>query len=189
MWGVVVCSSSNALPKVKDSYLSCEQLSCYNSSETMPRKRSFRERASSSKSKKLYLSLPDAARTLYDVFKSNNLLIKIIGRYGGCTLHIPAKWPPVGQSANFKGHVLRRVLSPEQMRLMVAHYGGTDLYVPKCSKYILQLRNASIINEFSKKIAKGKSTGDVVQWLARRYRLSDRRIWHILKHDLEDETV
>ncbi len=157
-----------------------------SNSHRPPRKRGLKERLNSSANTKIYLRMPDAARTIYSIMKSNEILLKLIGRFGGCTLHIPAKWPPLGQSSNYKGHALRRVLTPQQMQAMVAHYGGTDLYIPKCTKYLLQLRNNTIIQSFTKAVQQGRSTGNVVQWLARRYRLSDRRIWDILKSDAEN---
>ncbi len=157
----------------------------YDSSSAPTRKRTLKERLGSSSGEKLYLRLPDTARVLFEIFKDNSVLIEIVSRFGGCTLHVPSNWPPVGKRPSYKGHPLRKILTPAQMLKVVAHYGGTDLYVPRCTKYMSQMRNSSIVKEFSAKTRHGKSTGSTVQWLARRYNLSDRRIWSILKQSTE----
>ncbi len=158
----------------------------YSSSGRPPRTLTLKERLNSSKPTKMRLRLPDAARTLYELMQSNDVFLKIVGSFGGCTLRVPAKWPPHGKKPDFRGHPLRKVLNPTQMKQMVGHYGGTDLYIPKCTKYIMELRNDAIIKGFTKFTSRGKSAGDTVRFLARRYRLSDRRIWDILKQYTEN---
>ncbi len=176
---------------VSDSCLLCKNIINYNqcledrkassSNSIQPRVMSLKERLGSSKSKKIYHRLPDAARTILEIMKNDDILLRIITRYGGCTLNIPVKWPPVGKTSIYRGHPLRRVLTPKQMLQIVSHYGGTALYIPNCNKFLLELRNEAIIKAFLLSTRKGLSSGKVVQRLARRYRLSDRRIWDILK--------
>ncbi len=152
-----------------------------SSASRPPRHRTLKERLDGTQIKTVHLHLPDAARTLQTLLQNSETLVQVIGRFGGCTLRIPAQWPPYGKRASFKGHPLRALLTPAQMKRLVAHYGGTDLYVPKCTQHVVTLRNISITNTFCKEIRKGRSTGSVVQQLARRYQLSDRRVWDILK--------
>ncbi len=160
----------------------------FDSSNLAPRVRGLKERLNSSRPEKIYNRLPEGARTILDIMQNDEILLQLISRYGGCTLNIPTKWPPNGKKSNYKGHYLRRVLTPTQMQKIVAHYGGTALYIPKCTKYIQLLRNRTIINTFSKQTKNGTSSGIIVQRLARRYRLSDRRIWDILKCNIENST-
>ncbi len=161
----------------------------HSSSNSPPRLMTLQERISSSKVKKIYHRLPDAARTILDILQSKDVLLRIIARYGGCTLHIPAKWPPIGKTSSYKGHPLRKVLTPKQMLTFVQHYGGTAIYIPSCTKFSKELRNDVIIKTFIKDTRKGKSSGYVVEKLARRYKLSDRRIWEILKSTTKDESL
>ncbi len=153
----------------------------HSSSNSRPRIMSLQERLNSSKVEKIYHRLPDSARTILDIMQNKDVLLRMVGRFGGCTLKIPARWPPVGRCSSHKGHPLRRVLTPNQMDAMVKHYGGTSVYIPHCTRLMQELRNEVIIKSFIKESRKGKSSGKIVQKLARRYRLSDRRIWEILK--------
>ncbi len=151
-----------------------------------PRPQSLKERLGDSHVKNVHVHLPESAQVLQSVIQNNDSLLQLIGHFGGCTLRVPAQWPPHGQKANYKGHPLRRVLSSSQMQRMVSHYGGTDLYVPKCTQHILRLRNKALTDSFCKETRRGQSTGHVVQKLARRYHISDRRVWAILKDSAED---
>ncbi len=125
--------------------------------------------------------LPDTAQLLYDVLKDAQVLQNLLQHFGGHTLRIPARWPPHGETQNTTKHPLRQVLSPEHMQSLVRHFSGTELYIPKCNKYLCQVRNVAIVSSFSAATRQGISSGQAVQELARRYQLSDRRIWGILK--------
>ncbi len=125
--------------------------------------------------------LPDTAQLLYDILKDTQVLQSLLRHFGGHTLRIPARWPPHGETQNTDKHPLRQVLSPEQMQSLVQHFSGTELYIPKCNKYLCQVRNVAIVSSFSTATRHGISSGQAVQELARRYQLSDRRIWGILK--------
>ncbi len=130
-------------------------------------------------------SLPESASLLGTVLHDTKSLLALMQRFGGCTVRIPKKWPPMSARKNrvkSKGpHVLCEVLTLEQMVKVVAHFGGTEVYIPKGSRYLGQMRNHEIIQSYSQATAQGVSSGYVVQTLAQRYGLSDRRIWDILK--------
>ncbi len=132
----------------------------------------------------LYSSLPGAAYELSIVLNNSETLLSVLSRFGGCTLRIPARWPPHGQSVHCRNHDLRKVLTGKQMEKVVAHFAGTDVYIPKCTQYLRNTRNAAIIKYFSNAARKGTSSGVIVQRLAQRFQLSDRRIWTILKESV-----
>ncbi len=149
------------------------------------RQRTLKERLSDSQVQNVHIHLPESAQILQEILRSNEKLLQLIGHFGGCTVRVPAQWPPHGQKPDYKGHPLRSVLSGSQMKRVVSHFGGTDLYVPRCTKHILRLRDQALTDSFCKETRKGKSTGHVVQKLARRYQISDRRVWGILKNSVE----
>ncbi len=133
----------------------------------------------------LYSVLPGAVYELSLVLDSSDTLLLLLSRFGGCTLRIPARWPPHGQSIHCRAHELRKVLTGRQMEKVVAHFAGTDVYIPKCTQYLRNTRNAAIVKYFSNAARKGTSSGVIVQRLAQRFQLSDRRIWTILKESVE----
>ncbi len=126
--------------------------------------------------------LPETASMLAMILQNDATLVDILAQFGGQTVRIPARWPPRGVSQRSKRHILRQVLSPKQMEKVVAHYGGTELYIPRCTQHWHHIRNTSIVRAFSKATQRGASSGQTVQNLAQRYHLSDRRIWSILKN-------
>ncbi len=130
------------------------------------------------------MQLPEAVQTLELVLGSSQALLRLVQQFGGCTLRIPTRWPPRGKPQEYFGHPFRCALTPKQMEKIVAHFGGTDLYVPKCQKYMQLVRNKNIIKSYCKETQKGVSSGQVVQHLAKRHALTDRRIWGILKMSL-----
>ncbi len=137
----------------------------------------------SSDTKKI-VHIPEAVQILETVLGSSQALLQLVQQFGGCTVRIPVRWPPRGKPQNYFGHPFRCVLTPKQMGKIVNHFKGTDLYVPKCQKYIQLIRNNSIIKSYCKETQKGVSSGQVVQHLAKRHALTDRRIWGILKMNL-----
>ncbi len=121
--------------------------------------------------------LPENAVLLGHVLQSQETLLALMRLMGGCTLRIPRAW----SYAQAHGHPLLEVLSKEQMQRVVLHFGGTDMYIPKGSRYFAQQRNSSIIATFTKGIRQGHSSSRVVRELAKEHGLSDRRVWGILK--------
>ncbi len=126
--------------------------------------------------------LPETAYILRVLLQDDAALLAILRGFGGQTLRVPARWPWRGDN-----NALHQMLSEAQMKKIVAHFGGTDLYIPKCARYVLQLRNACIIQNYSKATQNGVSSGEAVQQLARQNNLSDRRIWGILKCAVSSE--
>ncbi len=128
---------------------------------------------------KALMPIPDAVQTLQSVLNNNDALRALLTHFGGCTIHIPMR---ITLSTDaYDKHPLVSLIGHEYMVKLIKHYGGTELYIPKCQKYLQHMRNNSIIQSFSKETQNGTSSGKAVQGLAKKYGLSDRRIWSILK--------
>ncbi len=147
---------------------------------------SLTKKLHSSSSPVLEHQLPEAAKLFYTLLGDSKTLIALLTQFGGHTLRIPSRWPPRSKKATQQKHELCTVLSAQQMVIFVKHFSGTDIYIPKCTKYLCEVRNASIVRYFCKVTRAGTSSGDAVQKLARKYHLSDRRIWGILKTCVEE---
>lgn len=75
-------------------------------------------------------------------------------------------------------------LLPESVRLLGA-YGGTCLYIPRCARLARQVRQRELLGAFSRHTAAGTSSNAEVRFLARRYGITDRRVWQLLKQEAE----
>jgi len=112
--------------------------------------------------------------------------LRIIERLGGLTVRIavpdtPADQPPRAPLSKVLGEPLERALHH--------HYASEILYIPRCAQLLAQQRNRAIHGAFEDLLREGKSARSIVAILARRFGLSDRRIWDILKLPLSGETV
>ncbi len=122
-------------------------------------------------------------------------LWRILQAYGGQSLRIPSSLPPQ------RHHPLRRRLGARCTARLVAAFGGTPLYVPSCAGVLTKLRQREIIEFFTRETTRGVSSTATVGNLARKYGLSDRQVWKILKktettpaqghllHDLQSENM
>ena len=156
-------------------------------SSSIPRRASLRARAASSSAstrRRGMDDLPATARELLRVVDDTQCMLDVVSLFGGTTQYIPMTWPLPGKRGGREGHPLRRVLSQAQMRRVVLRFAGTRLYIPRCARTLQRLRNAKIVERFSTGTARGQSSQDMVQQLARRHRISDRRVWEILKTEL-----
>lgn len=102
-------------------------------------------------------------------------LWRLLDTYGGQTIRVPAVVPAE------RHHPLCRRLGKRCAARLVTAFGGTPLYVPRCSSVLTKLRQQEIIETFSRHTAQGKSSTAAVACLARRHGVSDRQVWKILK--------
>ena len=66
------------------------------------------------------------------------------------------------------------------LRKLMAAFGGTRVYVPRCNALLGKLRQREIIEGFSRHTGHGTAA---VAALAQRHDMSDRRIWQLLKKE------
>ncbi|MFT4300562.1 MAG: Mor transcription activator family protein [Desulfovibrio sp.] len=102
-------------------------------------------------------------------------LWRLFEAYGGQTIRVPAAIPAE------RHHPLLRRLGKRCAGKLVAAFGGTPVYVPRCTSVLTKLRQQEIIETFSWHTARGTSSTAAVASLARRHGISDRQVWKILK--------
>lgn len=109
---------------------------------------------------------------------------RLVRALGGTTFPVPKR-------ANAQGEVryrmLAAVIGEEAADLLVYHFGGEDLYIPRGARAMQARRDAEINAAFVRETRTGRSSTDVVNGLAMKYKLSDRRIWNILKTRTQPE--
>jgi len=128
--------------------------------------------------------LPASVRELVDILGMDTVLTLIRG-LGGTTFPVPKRETKQGE---VRYRMLVEVIGEEAADLVVYHYGGGDMYIPRCAKALQESRDVEINAEATAAIRAGKSTTVIVNELARKYGLTDRRVWDILKTLLKPDT-
>lgn len=121
--------------------------------------------------------LPDNARQIWEALLNMRQFWQVLHAFGGQSIRVPRSVP------KDKKHALRQHLGVECLRKLMAVFGGTNLYVPRCAALINRLRQRDIIKDFSRSTQRGSSSTAAVSSLARRHGISDRRVWQILKKE------
>lgn len=99
--------------------------------------------------------------------------LQLVNAFGGTTQRLPAKRNVVDSNE------IAQVIGLENLRLLVEKLGGGRyLYIPRCADGMRLQRDRKIV-ELSRTVS--------VDALARRYQLSDRQIWTILKKTPVDD--
>lgn len=96
---------------------------------------------------------------------------KLVAAYGGTRLRVPVKMP--------EAHPLAELLGLEAARLLSCHYGLEEFDVPTASAAIKRARNRRMQAEHREGVSARR--------LARRYQLTERRVWEILAEDLPSD--
>ncbi len=120
---------------------------------------------------------PEAVQFLINLIGEEGTF-SLIQHYGGSTLRIPRGDTIVGRT---KIDLLAQKIGKQEIQNIVQTFGGTCIYIPNCKKLLTAKQHAKIIQDRDKLAAKGISERQLVSDLARRYKLSDRHIWRILK--------
>lgn len=124
----------------------------------------------------LYL-LPQNARELVDLVGVVPALA-LVENFGGLTLRIP-----LGETARGRAMLedMARHAGEDAAEAISRQYGGSSFYIPNCKLALVKARDALMIKERAERAAKGESERGIVMALARKYRLSDRYVWRLLK--------
>lgn len=120
--------------------------------------------------------LPAVARELAEVTGLRNAM-RLVEAFGGTTFPVPKRETKLGE---LRFNVLADVVGVEAADAMVRRFNGTDLYIPRCAEALRNARDAAICGEYDR-LTTSMSGNEAVQRLARAHRLSDRRIFDILK--------
>lgn len=103
---------------------------------------------------------------------------RLVEELGGTT------WPVakgVRRLGMIRHEALKEVVGDDAANIMAQRWGNEPLYIAKCDGPLRELRNLEIHRQFDQAIREGVSSTTVVNELARTYKLSDRRVWEILK--------
>src|SRR5690606_5566512 len=76
---------------------------------------------------------------------------------------------------------LKEVIGEQAATIMAERWANVPLYIPKYDAAIRRLRDLEINRQFEQGVREGISANTLVAELARSYKLSDRRVWEILK--------
>lgn len=105
--------------------------------------------------------------------------MKLVAEYGGTTIK-----PPKGQDNNREGAArfeeLAEEIGHDNAQMLIKAYGGEDVYIPKCEKALRRLRNLHICADYDLLCRELGGEGAVMK-LARKYKLSDKQVWIVLK--------
>lgn len=101
-------------------------------------------------------------------------LLKVLG---GATF-------PVGKGIRALGiqrvRMLQDAIGKENARILMNHFGGEVLYLPRCTQALRELRNRRFIDEFNALRGNGVSSVRAMTKLCPKYGFSDRFAWGLL---------
>lgn len=103
--------------------------------------------------------------------------IEVVDRLGGTT------WTTtLGKTSRGKLHqaALEEIVGKDVADKISRTWIARGLYIPRCTAALRRLRDMDI-NAHYVEATRHQSSNEVVNDLARRYKLSDRRVWDILK--------
>lgn len=127
--------------------------------------------------RKLIEHMPESARQIWNALDDIRQFLRMLHAFGGQSVRVPRGMP------KDRGHALRKALGLGGLRKLIAVFGGTNLYVPRCNALMVRLRQHDIIENFTRRTRRGSSSTAAVAGLARRHGISDRRVWQILKKE------
>lgn len=102
----------------------------------------------------------------------------LVEHFGGITLNVPLGGTKVGQAVLDN---LASRIGENAANLIAARYGGTRLYIPNCKQSLKRARDSRMLEDKKAMRESGASEKEIVRTLSRRYNLSDRYVWRILR--------
>lgn len=103
---------------------------------------------------------------------------RLVEELGGTT------WPVakgVRRLGIIRHEALKEVVGETAANIMAEHWANVPLYIPRCDAAMRRVRDLEINRQYVQGVREGISANTLVAELARTYKLSDRRIWEILK--------
>ncbi|MDT4856084.1 Mor transcription activator family protein [compost metagenome] len=125
--------------------------------------------------------LPQQIRDIADV-AGLPVALRLVEELGGTTWEF-------ARGANRNGQIrvaaLADLVGEEAAEVLTRHLGAERIYIPRCAVALRRIRDLEINRQFEQGVREGISANTLVAELARSYRLSDRRVWKILKQPLQ----
>lgn len=115
---------------------------------------------------------PDVLREIA-LYVGHDAAMKLVKSYGGTSIYIPSVASRISQG-------IEEAIGREAASSLCNGFGGSDLYIPRCLKGLLLSRNISVCLDYEDLITSMGSDA-ATNVLARRYALSNRYIYMILK--------
>lgn len=116
--------------------------------------------------------LPRLARELIEVLGEMPAM-QLINAMGGLYLCVPG-WPLARSSSRFDS--LAEIVGEEAAIKYAERWGNVELQVPKCAASLRLVRNRDITRRYE--------AGEPVQDICRRYDVSERHFWKLVKKDV-----
>lgn len=111
--------------------------------------------------------------------------LELIQAYGGMTFPVSKRSAPLGL---IRYEALAEVVGVDAADVLTMHFGGDVLSIPKCAAAMRGMRDRRLRADFDRLTRKMGST-DAAGELARRFSLTERQVWRILKQsDVVEET-
>lgn len=102
---------------------------------------------------------------------------RLLETLGGTTFPIGKGLRAMGTT---RATLLKQTVGDDNARLLVTHFGGEVLYLPRCDRALRELRNRAFLDEFTQLRDDGISSLMVMTRLCPKYGFSDRFGWGLL---------
>lgn len=102
---------------------------------------------------------------------------RLLDKLGGTTFLVGRGVRGLGTA---RAALLREAIGDENSQLLVKHFGGEVVYLPRCVRALRELRNRTFLAEFAQLRDSGVSSLMVVTQLCPKYGFSDRFAWGLL---------
>lgn len=103
---------------------------------------------------------------------------KLIQQFGGVQFRIGKGLRSSGQR---RIALLQETLTPEQVALLMQHFSGEDLYIPRCQDAWRAWRNRCFLAEIEQLKAEGESLTMALTLLCPKYGIAATRAWELLR--------
>lgn len=103
-------------------------------------------------------------------------VFRLVENFGGTTVAIPS-----GSAGKKQYRRLCVALGDESASALCREFARRAIYIPNLKQAMLDKRNSSLNMERDELAGRGHSERTLVAILARRYSLSERQVWRILK--------
>lgn len=120
--------------------------------------------------------LPESARLFVRLIGLPKAVL-LIQVWGGTTFPVSKNQTRSGQ---IRYESLAEVVGIDAATILTRHFGGEVLAVPLCKAAMLELRNRAIRSEFDE-LTRDHSAIYAAGQLARRYQMTERHVWRVLK--------
>lgn len=120
--------------------------------------------------------LPEMAKLIADLIGLPKAL-KLIEAWGGTTFPVSKNKRRDGQ---IRYEALVEVVGIDAANILTRHFGGEVLSIPRCAVAMREVRDRMIRAEFDQETRELQAI-HVVNQLARRYQMTERNVWVVLK--------